>query len=175
MRLSHATGTIFCAGALLIGRIGVGHASDLPMVRTITAQQLRSAVREATNHVVLLHFWATWCRPCREEFPALVRLVKTYPTPFFRLILVSADAEEDLAEAAEYLARQGLQEPSYLALRLNDVFIKSVSSEWSGALPASFFFVPGRGLAKWWEGAHAYETYAETVEALIREQGGMLR
>ncbi len=30
--------------------------------------------------VVLLNFWATWCEPCREETPLLVRLKDEYPT-----------------------------------------------------------------------------------------------
>jgi peroxiredoxin len=32
------------------------------------------ALETARGHVVLVHFFATWCEPCREELPALNRL-----------------------------------------------------------------------------------------------------
>lgn len=173
MRFGRVLPILFCASSLAI--VERARPADLSDVVPITAEQLRTVVGKATNQVVLVHFWATWCRPCRESFPALVRLAKAYPPSLLRIILVSADAEQDMPAVVKYLAQQGVQEPSYLALRLNDDFIKSVSAEWSGALPASFFFVPGQGLVKWWEGAHAYEQYADTVERLVQKKGGLLR
>ncbi len=41
--------------------------------------------------VVLLHFWATWCRYCREEAPSLARLNTVMTGKDFRMITVSLD------------------------------------------------------------------------------------
>lgn len=41
--------------------------------------------------VVLLNFWATWCPPCRDEVPSLVRLNAIMGGSGFRLLTVSID------------------------------------------------------------------------------------
>lgn len=43
--------------------------------------------------VVLLHFWATWCPPCVEEFPSLDKMVKKFDPAKFVLLPLSVDEE----------------------------------------------------------------------------------
>src|SRR5437868_982142 len=35
---------------------------------------LRSGADATPQHPLLLNFWATWCDPCREEFPDLLKI-----------------------------------------------------------------------------------------------------
>lgn len=46
---------------------------------------------EARGEIVVLNFWATWCKPCIEEMPALARLHRTFSGRGVRVIAVSAD------------------------------------------------------------------------------------
>jgi peroxiredoxin len=41
--------------------------------------------------VVLLNFWATWCPPCREEVPSMVRLNQAMQGKRFQMLAVSID------------------------------------------------------------------------------------
>jgi cytochrome c biogenesis protein CcmG, thiol:disulfide interchange protein DsbE len=41
--------------------------------------------------VVLLNFWATWCPPCREEIPSLIKLNKAMAGKPFQMVAVSID------------------------------------------------------------------------------------
>ncbi len=43
------------------------------------------------NKVVVLHFWATWCEPCRDEIPTLIELEKQLRGKPIAIISVSLD------------------------------------------------------------------------------------
>jgi thiol-disulfide isomerase/thioredoxin len=63
----------------------------------------RVSLAALKGQVVFLNFWATWCPPCREEMPSMVRLgqeiMQRYPGRF-RMVAMSVD--EELAPINEY-------------------------------------------------------------------------
>jgi peroxiredoxin len=70
------------------------------------------ALETLRGRIVLLHFWATWCKPCEEEMPALDRLRHTLDNPRFALLTVSVD--EDRSQVESYRDRLGLTLPILL-------------------------------------------------------------
>ncbi len=58
------------------------------------------------DKVVVLHFWATWCAPCREEMPALEAVWRKYRTKGLEVLAISADrprAKNDVRQAIRVL------------------------------------------------------------------------
>ncbi|MCF7822042.1 MAG: TlpA family protein disulfide reductase [Mariprofundaceae bacterium] len=47
--------------------------------------------------IVLLHFWATWCTPCRKEMPVLHALEKEFAEQEFVLMCVNVDRGDKAA------------------------------------------------------------------------------
>jgi peroxiredoxin len=54
------------------------------------------ALQVARGHVVLVHFFATWCEPCREELPALNRLTARAGGNVKVLAIAVADADRSV-------------------------------------------------------------------------------
>jgi len=46
--------------------------------------------------LVLVNFWATWCPPCREEMPSLMRLSQSFDGASFEVLSVSVDDSQDV-------------------------------------------------------------------------------
>jgi thiol-disulfide isomerase/thioredoxin len=101
----------------------------------------RQLLAASKGKVLLVNFWATWCAPCREEMPLLVKLEAAYRARGFRLVTVSADEPEDARQALEFLQKVGVPQPAYIKRAANDdKFITAVDAKWSGALPALFLY-----------------------------------
>lgn len=62
------------------------------------------SLAELKGKVVLVDFWASWCKPCREEMPLLQKLSAKYGDKGFVVVGVSVDKE--LSKAKEFLARE---------------------------------------------------------------------
>lgn len=91
---------------------------------------------------LLVNYWATWCDPCREEFPDLVKIDKEYRAKGLDFIAITLDDLADINTAVpRFLRAMKATMPVYL-LNVSDPepAIKSVDREWSGALPATFLY-----------------------------------
>ncbi len=120
-----------------------GAAKPSVVVRAIDAPSLTSILkRESAPRPLLVNFWATWCDPCREEFPDLVKIDKQFRPQGLDMISVSLD---DLAEiktgVPKFLGEMRATMPAYL-LNVSDPdqIISAIDPRWSGALPATFLY-----------------------------------
>jgi len=124
-------------------------------------------VRRPGASVVLVNVWATWCLPCREEFPDLMRLHRQWKDRGLRLVLVSGDFETDREAAVRFLAEQGVDFPSFLKEGSDMAFIDGLDPGWSGALPATFLYDSSGRLRGFWEGKADYPTLERRVEEVV--------
>ncbi len=88
-----------------VGRGSSAPAFELPRLNgagPLALSQLR-------GKVVLLNFWATWCKPCEDEMPAMERLYRGLGADRFELVAVSVDSQPELVEA--FRSRLGLSFP----------------------------------------------------------------
>ena len=63
--------------------------------------------------VVLIDFWASWCRPCRMENPNVVRLYNAYKDKGFEVFSVSLDKDKNRWKAA--IIADGLAWPNHVS------------------------------------------------------------
>lgn len=76
-------------------------------VKPIDAVGLKKEVASRKGKVVVINFWATWCPPCRAEFPELVATQKKFANKGVELLTVTLDDLSDKEKAADFLDQQG--------------------------------------------------------------------
>ena len=80
--------------------------SKSPLIVPISVATLKKEIAARKGKVVIVNFWATWCPPCKAEFPALVQLQKKYAARGVSLLFVSADSERSVDKSVRPFLRQ---------------------------------------------------------------------
>ena len=117
-----------------------------PKVTQIDILALKRLVRPS-GKPLLVNFWATWCDPCREEYPDLVKIDQEYKGKI-DFITVSLDdvADKDTA-VPKFLTDMKAEMPSYLLVTTNEeAAMGVVSKDWTGGLPFTILYDPKGGV-----------------------------
>jgi thiol-disulfide isomerase/thioredoxin len=140
--------------------------SRSPEVSVASPATIRQSIADNDAPLLLVHAWATWCQPCRVEFPEIIEISRNYRSKGLEVMLISADDSDDLADVQAFLDEHHSPVGSLISTKLDQAFIESLSPNWAGSLPASFFYANGKLLSEW-EGKRSYEQYAEQIDRLL--------
>src|SRR6266436_4461091 len=148
-RMVHAKGLILLVAALgiLISSVSVfaqkrkGRTTKpIPAVVAVDAAGLQALLKRDDAKPLLVNFWATWCDPCRDEFPDLVKVDQDYRNRGLDFIAISLDDAADIKTAVPQFLRQVKATMPVYVLNVSDPepVIMAVDKNWGGALPATF-------------------------------------
>ena len=125
----------------------------------------RWKLSERRGKVVLMNFWATWCPPCREETPVLVRLAQEYRRRGLETVGIALDEA-----GQEGLIRQFLRE-----FRVTYTILRPVPGSLlaqTQPLPTTLLIDRRGRLAKKYVGAITEDILRADIEALLAERTG---
>jgi len=142
-------------------------AAATPVVVPVSAEQALTLVSRPGNRATLVNVWATWCAPCKEEFPVLLRIARERAHRGLRLVLISADFPDQLPAVHRFLVEQGVTDTTYHETGSEMTFINALSPRWSGALPATFVYDDRGRLTDFWEGKADSARFSRSVDALL--------
>jgi len=127
---------------------------------------------ESKDKVLLINFWATWCRPCVEEFPGLLKLHNEYGGKGLNIVFVSLDFKEDIdSKLKPFLIKNGVDFPTY-HLDINNAdktesIMQFFEKTWSGGIPATFIFNKSGEMKLYILGGEEYEFFEENIKELF--------
>jgi thiol-disulfide isomerase/thioredoxin len=150
--------------------LAAGGAPTPKLQGELDAKGLEKRIEAEKGNVVLLNFWATWCVPCREEFPDLVRLQKALSAKGLRVIGVSTDFSKQLAAVDAFLAKNRPSFPNYHRKSGGDDqdFINAVDPKWGGELPFSVLYGRDGGKVRTLSGKSSYADFEREVLKALR-------
>ncbi len=162
------------AGALLLASAPAPAQASAPL-RLVPAgpAQVAAIPRAPGAAATLLNVWATWCVPCRQEFPDLLHVGRAYRGRGLRLALVSADF--DSAAARAFLRRHGVSGPAWIKTGGDQAFIDALDRRWTGSLPATFVYDRHGRLVDFWEGRADYARFEAAVRRALAAGGPVSR
>jgi len=159
------------AAALLLAAATLAGAT-LPsrLSGELDADGLASRVAREKGRVVLVNFWATWCEPCREEFPSLSRLDAAYRGQGLTVLGVSTDLASQTPGVEKFLAAQNPSFSNYHKKSGGDdqAFIDAVDRSWGGDLPFNVLYGRDGRKAKVLAGQQSYAAFEKEVQNLLR-------
>jgi thiol-disulfide isomerase/thioredoxin len=135
----------------------------------LDAPGLARRIAREKGRVVLVNFWATWCEPCREEFPSLSRLQRAYGRRGLAVLGVSTDFSSQLPAVEKFLAAQRPAFPNYHKKSEGDdqEFIDAVDRSWGGELPFSVLYGRDGKKARVLSGKQSYGDFEREVRRLL--------
>ncbi len=86
-------------------------APDVSVVSLANGTSLK--LSDLKGKVVLLNFWATWCPPCRDEMPSMMKLNSLMAGKPFQIVAVSID-EGGKKDIEAFFKESGFSLPTYL-------------------------------------------------------------
>ncbi len=133
-------------------------------VEKIDAEGVAKLRQNSSNKVRMFNVWATWCGPCVQEFPELVKTSRKFGLRNFEFINISMDDPANLAGVKAFLekkhalipdkikptiAAEGRKTNSYVFSGANsDDLIKALDPEWKGPIPFTILVAPGGKVIK---------------------------
>jgi thiol-disulfide isomerase/thioredoxin len=157
-------------GVLLLAGVALALAQTNPPKDPplIDLQGYQKILQQHKGQPLLVTFWATWCEPCRDEYPMLNELAKQYAPQGLRVVGIDLDQEGDIILMRRFLARYKPVFPNYRKSKGDEnAFSNAVMAGWNGSLPASFFYArDGRQIGHLM-GASDHDTYDAAIRMLL--------
>ena len=112
------------------------------VVSPIDTDALKGLLTKERQGPLLVNFWATFCDPCRDEFPDLVKIDRDFRPRALEFVTVSLDDMENIKTSVpKFLDSMKAKMPAYL-LDASDPepAINLVDTNWRGDLPATYLY-----------------------------------
>lgn len=176
--MSSRAGVGLVVGLLLLGTAWVLLSSDArveyvdagSMAPPFELPQLGSdaptRLVDLRGRVVLLNFWATWCKPCEDEIPSMERLYRDLQGEPFQLLAVSVDDGPEPVDA--FRKRFGLSFPLLL-----DPAHEVANAYQTTRFPESFLLDRDGRVVQRYIGPRRWDApeYVQRIRELVSEAG----
>ena len=111
---------------------------------TIDLEGVKTLLKNDGTKLRLINIWASWCGPCRSEYPDLVEIYRMYRGRDFEMVGISVDSPETKGNVPAFLEKNQASYPNRIYSGTDlQVLINTVDPKWEGAIPYTLIVKPG--------------------------------
>jgi thiol-disulfide isomerase/thioredoxin len=129
----------------------------------------KNVVAKYRGKGLLVTFWATWCQPCREEYPMIIALAKEYAPQGLAVVGVSLDEDADMGLVRQFLDKSRPGFPNYRQKPGidSDAFYQGVNPDWRGTMPQTDFYGRDGHLARYFVGQKSKDAFVQAIRLIL--------
>ncbi|MDW7773356.1 MAG: TlpA disulfide reductase family protein [Desulfobulbaceae bacterium] len=155
---------LFSSGFLFLvltgsGAEAVGRMPDFSLTSAIDGKQVTSD--EYQGQALLITFFATWCPPCRQEIPSLIKLQEKYVAEGFSVIGISMD-EKGPKVVAKLIEKENINYPILMSDRKTERDFGGIIG-----IPTSFLFDRQGNMVKRYPGYAPYSMLEKDIKSIL--------
>ncbi len=167
---------LFVILSILVAGGGAGYyynsrhadAGTAGFVQEVTAKVLLDRIKAENSPLVLVNFWASWCEPCKIEFPHIMEVRAKYLNKGLKVIFVSIDDVQDRLAAENFLRAQKVDFSTYYKGNTPLKFITEIYPNWTGAVPTTLLIGADQKIVDAWEGDTSLEEFEARVQRHLK-------
>ncbi len=123
--------------------------AELPVtVSKINTNGIAELLKNDSENLRLINIWATWCGPCKVEYPEFIDIHRMFKDRGFEFVSISADKPDNEKNVLKFLTSRNSAVTNYL-FDSDDKYalIEAIDPEWNGALPYTMLIEPNGNVA----------------------------
>ncbi len=127
---------------VILGFFFLFNLSFSQSISTINENELNELLTKRNGKVLFLNIWATWCEPCKEEFPDINKLFNDMKKKDVEFVAISVDYPDEIdTKIVPFIDSLNVRFSVYVAdFPSQESFIDTFGSVWNGAIPATFIY-----------------------------------
>lgn len=153
---------------LMVGIINFSFAQTAIPTWKIT--DVEKYMNSGKDEVLVINFWATFCKPCVAEIPLFIEITNKYKDQRVKLLLVSLDLPSFYPKKIAAFAKKHQFNTNIVWLDETnaDYFCPKIDIKWSGSIPATLILNPKTGYRKFFEEEIDKEVFEKEIQAFIK-------
>jgi len=138
-------------------------------IEKLDEKGFKELIENRQGKTLFLNVWATWCVPCAEEFPDLVRLKNAYKDKNIEFVGLSADYPDEIeSKILPFIKKHNVNFEIYVKDVASDqAFINMVDPAWNGGLPATFLYDENGVKKEYILGKRDFSFFKERIEQAL--------